>query len=273
MRVWIALLLTLACARPPEAPGQPPGAPSQPSNDAPATAVEASSTPLGGTGAAAASVDQPIAARHILISWKGAVQANAATRSKDEARALAESLLQRLRAGEDFVALARKYSDDQVSGTRGGSLGVFGRGAMVAAFEQAAYALPIGGLSGLVESPFGYHIIRREAVDQIPLSEIIVSWQGAVNAGELTRDKEEARTRVQEAATRLAAGEPFDGVARALSDGAAAPWGGELGLFQRGELPPRLDAAAFALGPGQRTAILETAAGFHILQRDTKPAP
>jgi parvulin-like peptidyl-prolyl isomerase len=261
--VWLALLLTLACFPMPEAPAPAPEAPppAQPeAEDARSPQIDATT--------AEASAGERIAARHILITWKGALQASGVSRDKDEARALAQSLLERLRAGEDFATLARKYSDDQVSGARGGSLGVFGRGEMVQAFEQAAFALPIGGQSDLVESPFGYHIIRLDGVDQIVLSEILVEWQGAQDALGVTRDKEAARARIDEAARRLAAGEPFARVAHELSDGAVGPWGGGIGAFQRGELPPRLDAAVFALAPGQRSDVVETAAGFHIFQRD-----
>lgn len=259
--MWLALLLTLACFPTPQSTAPEPAPP-------PPAEAEGARSPQIDATTAEASTGERIAARHILINWRGALQATGASRDKDEARALATSLLARLRAGEDFVALARKYSDDRVSGMRGGSLGVFGRGEMVPAFDQAAFALPIGGLSDLVESPFGYHIIYRDAVDQVALSEILVTWMGARDANHAERDKEAARARVDEAVARLDAGEPFDDVARALSDGAAAPWGGHLGAFQRGELPPRLDQAAFALSPGRHSEVLETAAGFHILRRD-----
>ncbi len=96
---------------------------------------------------------------HILISYRGAA-GTTATRTKQEARALAESLLVRIKAGESFEELARIYSDCP-SSSRGGDLGFFGRGRMVKEFEEAAFNLKPGEISGIVETRFGYHIIKR----------------------------------------------------------------------------------------------------------------
>jgi parvulin-like peptidyl-prolyl isomerase len=78
------------------------------------------------------------------------------------ARAKAEEILRRVRAGEDFAALAGQFSEDPGSRTRGGDLGWFGRGMMVKPFEEATFALKPGEVSGIVESQFGYHIIKLE---------------------------------------------------------------------------------------------------------------
>jgi parvulin-like peptidyl-prolyl isomerase len=77
-------------------------------------------------------------------------------------RAKAEDILRRVRAGEDFAALAGQFSEDPGSRTQGGDLGWFGRGMMVKPFEDAAFALKPGEVSGVVESQFGYHIIKLE---------------------------------------------------------------------------------------------------------------
>ena len=73
----------------------------------------------------------------------------------------ATELLQRLIGGEEFEALARQYSIDQASGARGGDLGDFGRGDLRPEFEDAAFRLKVGALSGVVQSDLGYHIIKR----------------------------------------------------------------------------------------------------------------
>ncbi|HET6863327.1 MAG TPA: peptidylprolyl isomerase [Pyrinomonadaceae bacterium] len=76
-------------------------------------------------------------------------------------REQAEEILKRARAGEDFAKLAQEYSTDG-SKEKGGDLGWFGHGDMVPEFEQAAYALKPGEISNVVQSKFGYHIIKLE---------------------------------------------------------------------------------------------------------------
>jgi parvulin-like peptidyl-prolyl isomerase len=82
-------------------------------------------------------------------------------RTKEQALTLAQEVLKRAKSGEDIARLANEYSDEPGAGGRGGSLGRFGHGQMVPAFESAAFALKVGEVSGIVESPFGYHIIQR----------------------------------------------------------------------------------------------------------------
>jgi parvulin-like peptidyl-prolyl isomerase len=104
---------------------------------------------------------EEIAASHILISYQGA-ERSSATRTKDEAKKLAEEVRTKATApGADFAALAREYSDEPGAKERGGDLGGFKKGAMAKAFEEAAFQLKVGEISGVVETPFGFHIIRR----------------------------------------------------------------------------------------------------------------
>jgi peptidyl-prolyl cis-trans isomerase C len=77
-----------------------------------------------------------------------------------EKMSLAEQILQKIKEGESFEVLAAQYSIDS-SRKRGGDLGYFGRGVMVREFENAAFALKKGEVSGLVKTQFGYHIIKR----------------------------------------------------------------------------------------------------------------
>ena len=71
-------------------------------------------------------------------------------------------ILERARAGEDFAALAREFSDDYATRQAGGDTGFFHRGQMAPAFEEAAFALQPGEISDVVETSFGVHIIKLE---------------------------------------------------------------------------------------------------------------
>lgn len=101
---------------------------------------------------------EEVHARHILV--KLAPGADDAAKAK--AKADAEDVLKQIRAGGDFDALAKKVSQDPGSASKGGDLGFFPRGRMVPAFDSAAFALEAGKVSDLVETPFGFHIIKVE---------------------------------------------------------------------------------------------------------------
>ena len=97
--------------------------------------------------------------RHILI--KTSPQDSAAERKKKLQKA--EDVLQKARAGEDFAELARRYSEGP-SAQQGGDLGQFARGRMVKPFEDAVFAMRKGEISDIVETSFGYHIIKLEDI-------------------------------------------------------------------------------------------------------------
>ncbi|TCS39236.1 peptidyl-prolyl cis-trans isomerase D [Paucimonas lemoignei] len=103
------------------------------------------------------SVDEQRRASHILIG----VKKDASEADKQAARAKAEKVLAQLKQNpNDFAKLAKENSDDPGSAEKGGDLGFFGPGMMVKPFEDAAYKLKEGEISGLVQSDFGYHIIK-----------------------------------------------------------------------------------------------------------------
>ncbi|MGA9773432.1 MAG: peptidylprolyl isomerase [Blastocatellia bacterium] len=82
--------------------------------------------------------------------------------TKEEARQKAQAILDRARKGEDFAKLARENSDDPASKDKGGEYDFFSRGRMVPEFETPAFALQPGQISDVVETPFGFHIIKLE---------------------------------------------------------------------------------------------------------------
>ncbi len=109
-----------------------------------------------------ANEPESIVARHILVAYQGGMRAGAhITRTKAEAKARAEEAKERALAGEDFAVLATEYSDDPGSAADGGNLGRFTRGQMVPVFSDAAFRLEPGGVSDVVESEFGFHVIQR----------------------------------------------------------------------------------------------------------------
>lgn len=100
---------------------------------------------------------EQIRASHILI----AVKADADAKTKEAAKAKAAGILKQLKGGADFADLAKKNSADQANAKTGGDLGLFGKGQMVGDFERAAFGLQKpGDISDLVETPFGFHIIK-----------------------------------------------------------------------------------------------------------------
>jgi parvulin-like peptidyl-prolyl isomerase len=117
------------------------------------------------------TLPEQVRVRHILLTWKpmGTQDDRAAIREQ------MEPILERARAGEDFAALAREFSEDSATKGNGGDTGFFYRGTMVPAFEQAAFALQPGDVSDPVDTVFGVHIIKleeRQEARLLPLDEV-----------------------------------------------------------------------------------------------------
>lgn len=206
------------------------------------------------------------AASHVLITWEGAVRARAGIhRDEAQARILAQELHQRAEAGESLEQLAISYSDGP-SAPRGGVLGVYATGTMVPEFERAVASVEPGQLAPLTRSPFGWHVIRRDPVEEIRVSHLLVAWDGSLRSA-TRRSKDEAHQRATEALTRLQAGEDFAALASELSDDSTRMVGGDLGLLARGQMVPAFEDAAFALEPGQHSELVETPYGFHLVMR------
>ena len=114
--------------------------------------------------------DESIRASHIL--FRVAENADAATKKKTLEQA--QSVLKQARGGADFAELAKKYSADG-SAQQGGDLNFFTHGAMVPAFDQAAFALKPGQISDIVTTQFGYHIIKvtdRKPAATVPFEQV-----------------------------------------------------------------------------------------------------
>lgn len=160
----------------------------------------------------------------------------ASEEARAEAEALAEDLLQRIRDGEDFAQLARRYSDDPGSAELGGDLGWFRRGRMVQEFEDVAFSLPAGAVSQVVETEFGFHIIKVERTRS-------GERQGRhilIVPEKTDDDIERARALAESIATDAQEGAPMDSLYEEHSD-LAAPDSLSVSFDQLEELPPEYE--------------------------------
>ncbi|MBZ0113786.1 MAG: SurA N-terminal domain-containing protein [Thermoanaerobaculia bacterium] len=205
---------------------------------------------------------EQVQARHILIGTS--------ERTPAEAEALTLELLERIRGGEDFAVIARELSDDPGSKTRGGDLGYFGRGRMVAPFETAAFDAAVGDMVGPVQSQFGYHIIEvqdHKAEHQRPLEEVrdlisnrLASDLAATRAEEIVRQLhdqligETPRTMAELAEEN-----------EAVETGKTRPFRAEGSILPLGNAPA-LNPQAFGLEVGGITEPAQAGRGWVVLQ-------
>jgi peptidyl-prolyl cis-trans isomerase SurA len=143
------------------------------------------------------------------------IRPTASDSAKAVARAEAEAVLERVIAGEDFATLARESSDDLGTASVGGDLGWFRRGQMVEGFDEAAFGLPAGSVSRVVESVFGFHIIKVERVR----GRSEVQARHILKMAEVTEaDLERARGVADEVVRRARAGESMVALYDEFSD-------------------------------------------------------
>ncbi len=105
-------------------------------------------------------------ARHILLQFQGTSRSRS-ERTKKEAIAITDQIKERLSKGVSFEDLANEFTDDPSGKENGGDLGWFGWGKMVGPFQEAAFKLKPGEVSGVVETDFGFHIIKLEAKREV----------------------------------------------------------------------------------------------------------
>jgi hypothetical protein len=105
---------------------------------------------------------EEISAQHLLVMYEGSKSApRSIKRSREEARIRATEALDAIKRGQDFDKVVSAYTDEPGGAARRGALGKFTRDRMVKPFSDAAFALEVGEISPVVESPFGFHVIRR----------------------------------------------------------------------------------------------------------------
>ncbi len=192
----------------------------------------------------------------IMVTAKVSEKAKrAAIERMTEARA-------RLDAGEAFADIALEYSED-ASAANGGDLGWFDRGVMVPEFEEAAFALEPGEVSGIVPSRFGFHIIRmiERDGDRVHASHILLKVMPGPD------DDVRAVARAESLRQMVLDGADFASVAAGYSeDAASSVRGGDLGWFSPADLDPAFVAPVAALSEGEMTGVLKGATDYYILQ-------
>lgn len=210
---------------------------------------------------------------HILVMYKGAKLAPVALRrSKDAAKARAELILSKaVKPDASFSILASTYSDSP-SKLRGGVIARIGPGRTPPGLEnylEAVRKLKDGEISTVVETPYGFHVIKRLPLKVIEVSHILISWRGAAVKPKEARSMAQAQ-QLALAVRREAAAKDADfaALARKYSDDPAAAKGGTLPPAARGEMAsPKFEQHAFVLKPGGLSSIVKTRFGFHIIKR------
>lgn len=211
-----------------------------------------------------------VKASHVLIK----VEFNADPADSLKAYKRALEAKKKVQDGADFEKIAREYSEDPSAQQNGGSLGYFTAFKMVYPFEQAAYNTPVGELSDIIRTRFGYHFLqiqdKRPARGTRLAAHILIRTSGDDNRSKL----EEAKKKAQEIYEKIKAGSPFEQMARQFSeDRNSAAIGGKLKWFGAGDLIAEFDEALFSLeNNGDVSAPVKTRFGWHIIQRlDAKP--
>jgi parvulin-like peptidyl-prolyl isomerase len=109
-----------------------------------------------------ASQPTQVGARHILIMHNGSRQKpDSVNRTREEAQKRAQEVLLKIRGGADFNKMVVEYTDEPGGAKREGNLGMFERAQMVKPFSDAAFSLKVGEVSEVIETPYGFHVIKR----------------------------------------------------------------------------------------------------------------
>ncbi len=195
---------------------------------------------------------------HILLTVK------AGKHAKEEAYQRISKILDQLKAGADFAELAKTYSEDPGSAANGGDLGYVKRGDFVKSFEEVAFKLQPGQISGIVETKFGYHIIQMmdRKGEKIRVRHILIRVV-PTQQDELNTVKE-----IKDLYRRAKAGENFAELAKKYSDDQTTKdKGGNLGWFEINQLKVKeFRAVAETLKVGEVSEPFKTKFGYHIVK-------
>lgn len=203
---------------------------------------------------------------HILV----AVPENASEAQVQQLQAKAQGLLQRAKGGEDFSKLARENSDAAGAAQNGGVIGTRTADRLPPLFVDAVSSLSSGGISDLIRSQAGFHIVKVLEKRELGKTGISVTQSRARHIllrpnAQLT--EQQARARLADFKRRIAAGQAeFAALARDNSQDASARNGGDLGWASPGMFVPEFEEVLNSLQPGQIADPITTRFGVHLIQ-------
>ncbi len=212
-------------------------------------------------------IQEDVRVSHILVK----LEADASPEDTVIARKKIVEAKKALAAGKSFLEVARMYSEDESTATKGGDLGFFTAlfPSGFYALETAAYETPKGEVSDIIRTKLGYHLVRvtdrRPARGEIEVAHILVRKIKGDNSAD-------ARTKIDSIYHALKNGADFDELARELSeDKLSAAKGGNIGFFGINRYESSFEDAAFGLfADGDYTKPFETSSGYHIVKRISK---
>lgn len=208
-----------------------------------------------------------IRASHILINLPQT------TTPEDSIKAFlkADTIIKRLKKGDDFEVVAREMSDDQSAKTNGGDLYYFTAGMTVPEFEDAIYDLKIGEYTKKpVRTMFGLHVVKltdkKKRNEGIRAAHILIQDIKDTVTGKVI-DSTTSYNKAKDILARIRNGEDFTKLATELSeDPGSKPRGGDLGFFDRRRMVQSFDSTAFSLKVGQVSDLVRTPFGWHIIK-------
>ena len=208
------------------------------------------------------STPEQARARHILFK----VAPNAPPETSAAVRKRAEEVLAKVKAGEDFAALAKQYSED-TSAPQGGDLGAVARGQTVKPFEDAVFALSPGTTSEIIESQFGLHIIKVESKQEAKTQSLAEVRDRVSNSVKQQKGRDAAQALANAAHTKAVGGETLTTVAGAdgISVVAPPPFSQMENVEGIGRVA-ELTTAVFATAAGQLGPVVTSPKGFFVFR-------
>lgn len=191
--------------------------------------------------------------------------------SREAALAKIVEIKEKLDAGADFSELAKTYSEDPATGARGGDLGFIKRGDLVTEFETVAFDLEPGEISGIVETQFGFHIIKmiERRGEKIHTSHILIQLKPTED------DETRVKNELEELRQRALNGESFEALAMANSDDENVENDkGHLGIWEVDKLAiPQFKTVVADMEPGDISEPFKTEYGYHIVRLNFHEEP